>query len=116
MTINEGNEIGHGCFLLSDGGNSYSHSHRENNKFQTVFKYETGDIIKIDTNVDELLFSNETRKWEWKVKVRLTEEEWQQACFCVLLYGKGDSVLILDPDDKSPYKEITSDKKAANGK
>jgi hypothetical protein len=28
--------------------------------------------------------------------MKLTEEEWQQACFCVDLYGFGDSVSIIN--------------------
>ena len=51
-------------------------------------------MIEVETNEDELWFRNETRKWEFKMKMRLTEEEWQQACFCVLLAGRGGSVSI----------------------
>ena len=53
-------------------------------------------MIEVETNEDELWFRNETRKKEFKMKMRLTEEEWQQACFCVLLAGFGDSVSIMN--------------------
>ena len=55
-------------------------------------------MIEVETNEDELWFRNETSffKREFKMKMRLTEEEWQQACFCVLLLRHGDSVSILN--------------------
>ena len=76
-------KIGHGCFLLGYNGFSYSHSNKEHNWVQTDFKPGKGDVIEVETNEDELWFRNETKKWEFKMKMRLTEEEWQQACFCV---------------------------------
>ena len=77
-------------------GYSFSHSNKEHNRVSTGFKYGKGDLIEVETNEDELWFRNETRKWEFKMKMRLTEEEWQQACFCVELGGKADSVSILN--------------------
>jgi hypothetical protein len=50
---------------------------------KTDFKYGKGDVICVETNDDELWFKNETEKWEFKMKIRLTKEEWQHACFCV---------------------------------
>ena len=41
--------------------------------------YDKGDVIEVETNEDELCFKNETRKLEFKMKMKLTEEEWQQA-------------------------------------
>ena len=70
-------KIGHGCFVVSWDGFSYSHSHEECNHFETGFKYDRGDVIRVETNGDELLFLNETRKkTECRVKMKLTEEEW----------------------------------------
>ena len=74
---------------------SYSHSHEKQNVVGSDFKYGVGDVIKVQKNEDELLFRNETKNLEFKMKMKLTEEGWQQACFCVLLFGKGDSVLTL---------------------
>lgn len=42
-----------------------------------------------------LLFKNETNGEEFELDIRLTEEEWKEACFCVELFGQGDSVKIL---------------------
>lgn len=52
-------------------------------------------MIRVETKVDELLFFNETKNEQFVMKIKLTENEWQQACFCVLLCDKGDSVSIL---------------------
>ena len=48
----------------------------------------------METDENELLFVNETKKKEHRMKISLTEEEWKQACFCVLLELKGDSISI----------------------
>ena len=90
------NEIGHGCFLLYYDGISRSHSNKEQNcVVKTEFKYGVGDVIEVKTNEDELLFVNETKKREQRLKLSLTEEEWKQACFCVRLGGQDASVSIL---------------------
>lgn len=86
---------GHGCFLLGCGGRSFSNSNQEHNDFQTGLSYGKGDVIKVETNVDELLFFNEIRKWEFKMKIKLTDDEWLQTFFCISLKGKGDSVSII---------------------
>jgi hypothetical protein len=53
-------------------------------------------VVEVETNEDELWFKNETRKWEFMMNIKLTEEEWQKACFCVVLSGSRDTVSILD--------------------
>jgi hypothetical protein len=85
-----------GYFLLSNYGRTYSHSHEEHNHKKTDFKSNEGDTVKVVTNKDELWFINETQGWEFKMKIRLTEEEWQQAHFCVSITGTEDSMSIVD--------------------
>jgi hypothetical protein len=72
--------------------------------------YGKGDQIKIETNVDQLWFRNETKNWQFKMKISLTEHEWRQAYFCVYLSGFGDSISILDKEktiaDLTRKKEI----------
>jgi hypothetical protein len=65
--------------------------------FSVGCEYQNPDVIEVETNEDKLWFRNETNKKEFKMKIRLTEDEWQQACFCVQLIGKGNSVSI-QPD------------------
>jgi hypothetical protein len=84
--INKGNQIGHGCFLLFYDGGSLCHSDKEQNGVETDFKYSSGDVILVSRNGDELLWMNETKKKEFKMKVKLTADEWNQACFCVYLH------------------------------
>ncbi len=66
----------------------------EQNSVSTDFKYGVGDVIRVETNEDELLFVNEMKEQEYRLKLSLTEDEWKQACFCVELNGEGDSVSI----------------------
>ena len=88
-------QIGHGSFLLFHHGNSYSHSNKEQNYVGTDFKYEVGDVIRVETKEEVLLFVNETKKKEWTLKLSLTEDEWKQACFCVELDCKNDTASIM---------------------
>ena len=94
--INLGPNIGHGCFFIANGGCTLSHSNKENNNVLTGFQFDRDDVIRVETNEKELLFTNETKKWEHKMKIELTEEEWKEACFCVNLYEAEDSVSILE--------------------
>ncbi len=52
-------------------------------------------MIRVETNVNELSFKNETKNTEYKMKLSLTEDEWKQAHFCTLLHGSNDSISIL---------------------
>lgn len=58
--------------------------------------YDEGDVIRVMTNVDEMLFVNETRKKEFRQKMKMREDEWKEVCFCVRLYGDGECVEILN--------------------
>ena len=54
-------ELGHGCFLYSNGicGNaSYSHSNREHNHVDTGFMFGAGEEILVETNDNKLIFMN----------------------------------------------------------
>ena len=39
----------------------------------------------VSRNGDELLWINESKKKEFRMKVKLTANEWSEACFCVYL-------------------------------
>ncbi len=88
-------EIGHGCFLLLNCSVSFSHSNKEQNCVVKDFKYDVGDVIRVETRDEVLLFVNETKKKERTLKLSLTEDEWKQACFCVQLPCNNDSVSIM---------------------
>ena len=77
--------------MVSFRGWSFSHSDQKNNFVWVGFEYGVNDVIKVETNVDELLFLNERTKKEFRLKISLTKEEWKQARFCVSLHGS-DSV------------------------
>jgi hypothetical protein len=77
------------------GGDSFSHNNKEQNCVGTDFKYDVGDVIRVETKEEVLLFVNETKKKEWALKFSLREDEWKQACFGVLLKCKNASVSIM---------------------
>ena len=52
-------------------------------------------MIRVETKEEVLLFVNETKKKERTLKLSLTEDECNQACFCVRLDSKSDSVSIM---------------------
>jgi hypothetical protein len=62
---------------------------------EAEFEYEIGDVIRVETNVGELLFVNETKKRVHILGLRLSDDEWNQACFCALFNRKDDSVSIV---------------------
>ncbi len=88
-------QIGHGCIILFRHGVLFSHRNKEENGIQKDFKYETGDVVRVETNDNELLFKNEKNNTEYKMKLSLTEYEWKQAHFCVLLQNYNDSISIM---------------------
>jgi hypothetical protein len=46
----------------------------EQNFVQTDFKYQVGDVIRVETKEEVLLFVNETKKKERTLKLSLTED------------------------------------------
>jgi hypothetical protein len=88
-------QIGHGCIILLQGGSLYSHCNKEENNVTKDFKYEVGEEVCVETHVNELLFKNETKNTEYKMNLSLTEDEWKQAHFCVLLHPYNCSISIL---------------------
>ncbi len=83
--LNEADKIGHGCFVLKNDGQALSHSNNENNAVQTGFKFDKGDVIEVETNEKELLMREKSGKWKFSLSIQLSEDDWQQACFCVYL-------------------------------
>ncbi len=55
----------------------------------------------METHGEELLFLNETKKREHRLKVNLPEVDWQFLRFCVVLRCNNDSVKIV----RNPLKD-----------
>ena len=85
--------MGNGCFLLFSDSNLYSHL-KEGSSFKGL-GYSAGDVIRVETKQNMLVFLNETKKYEHTLELNLTEDEWNQACFCVSLLGCNGSVSIM---------------------
>ncbi len=67
------------------GGTSFSHNIKEQNFVLTKFDYKAGDVVRVETNGDKLLFLNERNKKEHRLELKMSEDEWKQAFFCVEL-------------------------------
>ncbi len=88
-------KTGHGCFLLENDGSEFSHSIDFRNNVGTNYQFNEGDVIEVTVkNEQELMFTNESKRWVYTTKIILTEKEWTEACFCVYL-SKGNSVQII---------------------
>jgi hypothetical protein len=44
-----------------------------------------GDVIEVETNEKELLVREKSGKWKFGMGIKLSEDDWHQACFCVYL-------------------------------
>ncbi len=54
-------------------GRLYSHSSEDDNNIIKGIKYDSGDVLKIVTNENELLFTNESKNKDFKMKIKLSE-------------------------------------------
>jgi hypothetical protein len=78
--------LGHGCYLVSKRGYSYSHSHiSQDFERQNGFMFSEGDVIRVIIYNERLIITNETRGLTCTLDLEMTAEEWNQARFCVEL-------------------------------
>ena len=70
-------QLEHGCFILTHSGFLYSHSKKEENKVRTEFKYDKGDVIKVETKNNTLNFVNETKNKHHTMQLKMAEKEWK---------------------------------------
>lgn len=82
---------------MSDEKTTYSHTSKRDNWLRQGFDYFKKDFIQVETNENELVFSKLGEKEKFRMSIQLTETEWAQARFCVLLHGSPKlSVSISD--------------------
>ncbi len=53
-------------------GRLYSHSSEEDNDKIKGINYDSGDVINVTTNVNELIFIKESNNKQYKMKINLT--------------------------------------------
>jgi hypothetical protein len=51
----------------------------------TPFSYLDGDVVKVERNGDELLWTNERTQKKFSMKAKLKAKEWAEARFCVFI-------------------------------
>jgi hypothetical protein len=67
-------KTGHGGFLMENDGSSFSHSIEHYNNKGTGYEFFEGDVIEVMTNNTELIFRNNTKDWEYRMNVVLSEK------------------------------------------
>lgn len=60
--------------VLLWNGRSFCHSHKEFNDVQKGFEFAQGDVLSVETNVEELVFVNESKKKTFKLKIKLVDK------------------------------------------
>ena len=90
--------IGHGTFLACNNTYIYSHHEKTSNMVMKGISFLNNEelTISVKTNGESVEIKKGDGKTVQLSLKKMTEAEWKQACFCVMLSGTGDSVEILD--------------------
>lgn len=93
---NKDNNIGHGSYLISSNGYSWSHSQQSNNIAVVSFKFKQNDQIEITYDKSKISLLNKSTNQKYDLKISLNEVEEKDIYFCANLCSEGDTVQILD--------------------
>ena len=88
--------LGHGSYLLSNNGYTWSHSSSEDNIHSCLFTFKQDDVVEVVLEPTQMIFRVNDSANIFKLKVEYSAEEWPQVCFCVNLCSQGDAVEIVD--------------------
>lgn len=85
--------IGHGAYMVSANGGSWSHTKAEHNNSVKAFKFIKGDVIKVTVNMNEkiIYFSKNDEKYQIPFETIPNDE----LSPCVLFYYLNDEVEFL---------------------
>ena len=98
MSINTDSTIGHGSFLLSTNGYTWSHSKAEDNIKLKAFEFDTGTNVGVtfDPHNLKLIYTNLTTHETYEQLLDLTEAEKTGGInFCANLCSCADEVRIV---------------------
>ena len=90
--INKDEQLGHGSYLLSNNGYTWSHSSGDDNIYSCLFTFKSGQIIDVTLTPTEIIFFNREAGTNYKLKVNYKEDEWPEVCFCANLCSEGDAI------------------------
>lgn len=63
------NNLGHGSYLISSNGYSWSHTEQANNIAVVAFKFKEGDIVQIEYEKVKLIFLNKITNEKYELKL-----------------------------------------------
>lgn len=90
------NNLGHGSYLISSNGYSWSHTEQANNIAVVGFKFKEGDIIQIQYDKTKLVYLNKASNQKHQLKLAFNQAEEKDIYFCANLCSDGDSVEIME--------------------
>jgi hypothetical protein len=96
MPLNSDEVLGHGSYLLSNNGYTWSHSSSEDNIHACLFTFKQDQIVEVTLEPDHLLFKVGETVAPFKLNIQYKEDEWPQVCFCANLCSQGDAIEIVD--------------------
>ncbi len=67
--------LGHGSYLISSNGYSWSHTEQSNNIAVVTFKFKEGDLIQLEYEKTKLIFSNKNSNDKYELKLAFNEAE-----------------------------------------
>lgn len=90
--------IGHGSYLISSNGYSWSHSTKEMNSAFKTFQFTTNDIVylEFDPIDNKLRFRKNTGNDKFELSI-VPAPVGDAYCACVNLCSTGDSVEVINP-------------------
>ncbi len=92
LFINKDEQLGHGSYLISNNGYTWSHSSTDDNICPCGYTFKNGQIIDVTLTPTEILFFNRESNATWKLKINYKEDEWPEVCFCANLCSEGDAI------------------------
>ncbi|KAL4436299.1 hypothetical protein ABPG74_015890 [Tetrahymena malaccensis] len=97
----EYNNTGHGAYLISSNGYSWSHSSKEDNMANKSFVFSNDDIIICEFDYTKKLLTFKKQKTNNKFTLTLDFPENEKVVPCINLCNKGEKVEIVNNIDLS---------------
>lgn len=84
--------LGHGSYLVSSNGFTWSHSEKSDNIIDKKFTFSEGDTIELTLKENSLEFKKRKDGSTLTLKTAIKSIEWKEVCFVVNLCSLDDCV------------------------
>lgn len=84
--------MGHGSYLISSNGYSWSHTEQSNNITVVGFKFKEGDMVQLEYDKAKITYTNKSSNEKHELKIAFNEAEEKDIYFCANLCSEGDAV------------------------